>query len=440
VDARPQIKIIVREEEQLMRPKSVVGILLGILCTATALWSQAPEVTAVRAGLLFDSKSGQLLTNQVVLVDGERITEVGSEGRVKIPSGAQVLDLSQATLLPGLIESHIHIFSGDPVETTREYRTLMALDTVQRELRAGFTTLRSMHNGGNGYADVDIRNAIDRGIFQGPRMQVSTLGLSTAGYAIRGSPEANLPGNATDVNSPWEARQAVREQIRYGADWIKIIADNANIYRYEEPGGKLWCDPTFTFEEVKAIVDEAHRHGKKVACHTYGGESLQNCVQAGVDDVEHAIVLDEQMANMMLQKGIYLVLTLSNYFTAPFRAKDLEVSGGKYSLAALQERTARLAISKGIKIAWGSSPRTEAHEPSEFVLLVRYGMTPAQAIQSATTGAAEMMGWQAQIGSIEKGKYADIIAVSGNPLKDITELERVKFVMKGGKLVRNDVK
>jgi imidazolonepropionase-like amidohydrolase len=351
--------------------KSVVGIFLAIFCTATALWSQTPQVVALRAGRLFDSNSGQLSTKQVVLVEGERIAEVGPEDRVKIPPGAQVIDLTQAMVLPGLIECHIHIFSGDPVETTREYRTLMALDKVQRKLRAGFTTLRSLQNDGNGYADVDVRNAIDRGIFQGPRMQVATEGLSTAGYAIRGSPELNYR-HGREVDSPWEARRAVREQIRYGADWIKIIADNGDIYRYEPPDGKLWCDPTLTFEEVNAIVDEAHRHRKKVACHTYGGESLHNCVQAGVDSVEHAIVLDEQMANMLLQKGIYLVLTASNYFTAEFQAKDLKASSGKYTLAALQEKSARLAITKGIKMAWGSGGSVRGlNEPSELALLVR---------------------------------------------------------------------
>jgi len=257
------------------------------------------------------------------------------------------------------------------------------------------------------------------------------------GEGILGSPEVNLPRNYQTVDGPWAARQAVREQIHYGADWIKLHSTA----EYEfEPDGTLRSDPTFTKEEVDAIVDEAHRHGKKVACHAFAGEGLRNCVEAGVDTVEHALVLDDALANLMKKKGIYLELTAYHYSLSDYTVRDAKSTGGKYSLQALRETSGRLAISHALKLSFGSGAGPFPHgvQAREFAYLVKYGMTPAQAIQSATTVAAEMMGWQDQIGSIEKGKFADIVAVSGDPLKDITELERIVFVMKGGQVIRND--
>ena len=224
-----------------------------------------------------------------------------------------MIDLSKCTVLPGLIDGHTHVFGyglddikpggppfASPINDTREYRTLLALANAQKDLRAGFTTLRDLMSHGGGYADVDIKKAINRGFFQGPRMQVSTMGLVATGEGILGSPEVNLPRNYQTVDGPWAARQAVREQIHYGADWIKFhsTAD----YEFESDGS-LWSDPTFTKEEVDAIVDEAHRHKKKAACHAFGGEGLRNCVNAGVDTVEHAIELDDATADQMKKKG-----------------------------------------------------------------------------------------------------------------------------------------
>jgi imidazolonepropionase-like amidohydrolase len=268
---------------------------------------------------------------------------------------------------------------------------------------------------------------------------VSTPGLVATGEGILGSPEVNLPRNYQTVDGPWAARQAVREQIHYGADWIKFhsTAD----YEFDS-GGELWSDPTFTKEEVDAIVDEAHRHQKKAACHAFGGEGLRNCVNAGVDTVEHALELDEATADQMKRKGIYLELTAYHFSLSEYTLRDAKATGGKYSLAALREKSGRLAISRGVKISFGSGvgPFPHGVQAREFAYLVKYGMSPAQAIQTATAVAAEMMGWQDRVGSIDKGKFADIIAVAGNPLSDITELERVKFVMKGGQIIRNDLK
>jgi len=425
-------------------------VLLGAI--APLARAQNSQPVAIRAGRLFDSKSGIVLENRIVLVEGEKISVVGPADQVKIPAEAQVIDLSKATVLPGLIDGHTHVFGfgldgikpggppfASPINDSREYRTLLALANAQKDLRAGFTTLRDLMTHGGGYADVDIKRAINRGYFQGPRMQVSTMGLVATGEGILGSPEVSLPGNYQAVDGPWAARQAVREQIHYGADWIKF--HSTSDYEFE-PNGELLSNPTFTREEVDAIVDEAHRHGKKAACHAFGGEGLRNCVQAGADTIEHAIELDETTADLMKKKGLYLELTAYHYSLSEYTLRDAKSSGGKYSLEAMREKSGRLAISRGLKISFGSGvgPFPHGTQAAEFSYLVKYGMTPAQAIQTATTVASEMMGWQDRIGSIERGKFADIIAVSGDPLKDITELERIKFVMKGGQVIRNDLK
>src|ERR1700681_383445 len=431
----------------------VIGLAVLLLSTGltTRAQSQSSQMVAIRAGHLFDSKAGKMLDNQVVLVDGEKITAVGPADRVQIPADAQVIDLSKATVLPGMIDGHTHVFGfglddikpggppfASPINDTREYRTLLALANAQKDLRAGFTTLRDLMSHGGGYADVDIKKAINRGFVQGPRMQVSTMGLVATGEGMLGSPEVSLPGNYQAVDSPWAARQAVREQIHYGADWIKFhsTAD----YEFE-PAGGLFSEPTFTKEEVEAIVDEAHRHGKKAACHAFGGEGLRNCVEAGADTIEHAIELDQETADLIKKKGLYLELTAYHYSLSEYTAHDAKSTGGKYSLEALREKSGRLAISRGLKISFGSGvgPFPHGTQAMEFTYLVKYGMSPSQAIQTATTVAAEMMGWQNKIGSIEKDKFADIIAVSGDPLQDITELQRVKFVMKGGKVIRDEL-
>src|SRR6202166_1612503 len=428
--------------------------MASILVTFLALVAQGQTapVIVIRAGHLFDSKSGKLLNNQVILVKEEKIIAVGAADAVQIPPDAQIIDLTKNTVLPGLIDGHTHIFGfrldgvqsggqpfASPINDAREYRTLLRLANAQKDLRAGFTTLRDLMSHGGGYADVDIKKAINRGYFPGPRLQVSTMGLVATGEGILGSPEVDLPRNYQTVDGPWAARQAVREQIHYGADWIKF--HSTSDYEFE-PSGALFSEPTFTKEEVEAIVDEAHRHGKKAACHAFGGEGLRNCIEAGVDTIEHAIELDDALADAIKRKGIYLELTAYHYSLSEYTEKDTKSTGGKYSLEAMREKSGRLAIARGLKISFGSGvgPFPHGSQAKEFAYLVKYGMTPAQAIQSATTVASEMMGWQDRIGSIDKGKFADIVAVSGDPLKDITELERVGFVMKGGQVIRNDIK
>ena len=410
--------------------------------------SSGGDVIAIRAGRLFDGKSENLLNNQVVLIEGERITEVGAAESVKIPSGARVIDLSHATVLPGLIDGHEHIFlTGEDngryeeqiLKESWQYRTIEAIVNAKKDLEAGFTAMRDCETEGAMYSDVDVRNAINRGLIPGPRLEVSTRAMAVTGsYALLGySPEVDVPHGVQIVDGPEEARKAVREQISYGADFIKIYGTGRSHFA---PDGKLVSIPTFTPAALEAIVDEAHRQGKMVACHAYGDPGLTNCLDAGVDAIEHGLDLTDADITEMISKKIYLVPTLYPYEL--IRDEDMKASGGKNSRAAIHEVSFKRALARGVMIAFGTDagPFPHGTQAKEFEYMVRYGMTPAQAILSSTHMAAVLMGWQDEIGTVEKGKYADIVAVSGNPLSDITELERVKFVMKGGQAVTNDLK
>ena len=396
----------------------------------------------MRAGRLFDSKNGQMLTKQVVLISGERITEVGPEGQVKIPAGSAVIDLRQSTVLPGLIDAHTHMFNQRRPKGTTEDYMLIAVQNVQSNLRAGFTAARDMTSHGNGYGDVAIRNAINEGRIEGPRYQVSTLGVVWGAKP----PDPAVPQNplaSTIVRSPEEGRAAVRDQIAHGADWIKLYP--AGAYSFT-PDGKDEYEVTYPLPVVQAMIDETHRLGKKAGCHVYGGEGLKNAIVAGCDTIEHGFGLNPELINMMVAKKLYFDPTIVRYTEPYMDDNDKKNTGGKYRIIPIFEKATRMAAATpGIKVMAGSGAdgSTFAHgtQALEFEALVKFaGLTPARAIQSGTMINAEAMGWQNQIGSIDKGKYADIIAVSGDPLADITELQRVKFVMKGGKVIRNDVK
>ncbi len=431
----------------MIRTKLLGRVFIAMILFTAGLHSQStqPAAVAVRAGRLFDSKTGQLLTKQVVLIQGERITDVGPEDRVKIPDGAQVIDLSQATVMPGLIDGHTHMYdslsAGGRVNTSREAWTILAVKEAQTDLRAGFTAARDVGTHGEGYGDVDIRNAINKGMIEGPRMQVATRGIGASGSDYIGVPGINLTGGNQSVVGPAQARDVVREQIRYGADLIKIFP--AGGYSFSSTG-ELFVEPTLTLEEVQAIVDEAHRHHRKVASHAYGGEGLRNSVIAGVDTIEHGQALDESEFTMMIQKGIYWDVTGYRYSLPEFVERDRKDTGGKYDLPSIFAKTFQLGLSTKVKMMFGSGvdgdPYKHGEQYTEFEWLVSHGMAPAKAIQLATSVDAEVMGWQDDIGSLEKGKYADLVAVSGNPIQDITEMRRIKFVMKGGKVVRNDMK
>lgn len=428
-----------------MRWNRVCKAMLGIfamLAAAAVARPQTAQVVAVRAGRLFDSKTGQELTRQVVLVQGERISDVGPEDQIKIPPGAQVIDLSQATVLPGLIDGHTHIYNSlNPVTTTKEASAFAAIQNAQTDLRAGYTTLRDLTTHGNGYGDVDIRNAFNRGLFDGPRMQVSTRGIVASGSDYLGVPGITLPGASRQIHGIEDAREAVREQLHYGADWIKTYPVAGWSFG---PTGELFFEPTYTLGELQAIVDEAHRHHHRLAAHAYGGEGLRNAIVAGVDTIEHGQGLDEDMVTMMIQKGLYYDPTGIRYTLASIEANDRKNTGGKYSIIPIFEKNFQMALAhKGLKIMFGSGVDGELYphgtQGRDFEWLVKHGMRASAAIQAATVVDAEMLGWQDQIGSLEKGKYADIVAVSVDPLQDITELQRVKFVMKGGKLIKNEL-
>jgi imidazolonepropionase-like amidohydrolase len=399
----------------------------------------AARVIAIRAGRLFDSKTGQMLTKQVVILNGDRITEVGTQ--VKIPAGAQVIDLSQATLLPGLIDAHTHMFNQRKPNGTTEDYMLIAVHNVQADLRAGFTAARDMTSHGNGYGDVAIRDAINLGRLDGPRYQVSTMGIVWGANPANPSVPVN-PLAPIVVHSVEEARAAVREEIAHGADWIKLYP--AGAYSFTATG-KDQYEVTYPLPVLQALIDETHRLGKKAGCHVYGGEGQKNAIITGCDTIEHAFGLDQEQANMMVAKGLFYDPTMVRYTEPYMDDNDAKSTGGKYRMIPIFEKAVTLAAAtKGMKLMVGSGAdgSTFAHgtQALEFEELVKHaGVTPARAIQAGTMTNAAALGWQDQIGSIEKGKYADLIAVSGDPLADITELQRVKFVMKGGKIVRNEI-
>jgi imidazolonepropionase-like amidohydrolase len=416
-------------------PTPCVGSDNGVIQCAPAA-----RTIAIRAGKLFDSKSGQILTKQVVVLQGERITDVGSEAQLKIPTGAQVIDLTQFTVLPGLIDAHTHMFNTPTSGMSRETSTLIAIHNLQADLRAGFTSARDMSSHGNGYADVDIRDAINQGRIDGPRYQVSGRGIVWSGAA---NATPNNPLASTVVRNVDEARAAVRDHVDHKVDWIKLFPTGAYSFT---PTGQAEYALTYPMPVLQALIDETHKLGKKAACHVLGGEGQKNAIVAGCDTIEHAFGLDQEQANMIVEKGLYYDPTFVRYLEPYMDDNDNKSTGGKYRMVPIFERAVTMAgKTKGMKIMMGSgadgSTYVHGTQALDFEALVkRAGLSPARAIQAGTSINAEVLGWSDRAGSIEKGKFADIIAVSGDPLTDITELQRVKFVMKAGKIIRNDSK
>ena len=405
------------------------------------------QVVAVRAGRLFDAKAGRMLSNQVVVIKGDRITAVG--GSAPIPPGARVIDLSAATVLPGMIDGHVHTNEPTPNESV-EHRTMVMIQSAQRDLDAGFTTIVDMDSRG-GFGTVDLRNAITSGLVRGPRMQVAGQSLNPRG--ARATPNT-VPGffsgftDGKNVNGPWLARGAVRELKLHGTDWAKIyttqdfVGEDLNEFR---PDGSLVAIPSLTLEEIQAIVDEAHRMGLKVACHTYGGEGMRSCVQAGVDLPMHMLELykDEATLKLVIEKRLPVMMTIDDLMG--LEAGDRKLTGGKTSRFSMAELSFKKLLAAGVSLPFGSGAVPERYphgkQGDQFPILVKWGMTPVQAMQSAFMVVAKVLnyGWDDQVGSVEAGKFADLIAVAGDPLTDVTELQRVKFVMKGGVVMRNDL-
>jgi imidazolonepropionase-like amidohydrolase len=380
------------------------------------------------------------MTNQVVLLQGERITDVGAEAQIKIPADARVIDLSAETVLPGLIDAHTHMFNYPKPGMSRETSTLIAVHNLQADLRAGFTAARDMSSHGNGYADVDIRNAISEGRIDGPRFQVSGRGIVWGGMTPAATAANPLMG--ARVHAEDDARAAVREHVERGADWIKLYPGGA--YAFLATGEAKYV-MTYPLPVLQALIDEAHRLGRKTACHVLGGEGQKNAIVAGCDTIEHAFNLNQEQADMMVTKGLSYDPTFVRYTEPYMDDNDNKATGGKYRMIPIFEKAVAIAAAtKGLRVMVGSgvdgSTFPHGTQALEFEWFVkRAGMSAARAIQAGTMINAEAMGWRDQVGSIEKGKYADLIAVSGDPVADITELQRVKLVMKGGKIIRNDL-
>jgi imidazolonepropionase-like amidohydrolase len=426
----------------------------GLVMTCFVLWSCAvvaqsgAGVTVIRAGTLIDGKSDKPRANQVIVIRGNRIESVSDASSTKIPAGASEMDLSKQTVLPGLIDSHTHIFlqGEDPAKGGYDANILtqgLALRAVRagvaarRALEQGFTTLRDVETEGAGYGDVGIKQAINLGYIPGPRLFVVTRAISTTGgYMLEGyAPELDMPKGAQIVDGPVEARKAAREQLDKGADWIKVYMTHRS---WVGKNGELASQPTLTVEELRAIVDETHGWGKKVACHAYSGSGLHRALDGGCDSIEHGLDLDDAAISQMLKQGTWYVPTLDVYYD-DWAPEDTPEGKRDRLRASAHEVSFKKALKAGVKIVYGTDmggiPWTEP-VAQDFPRMVEFGMAPMDAIQSATSRAAVMLDMEGKIGVIAAGAFADVIGVSGDPLHDIKLLENVDFVMKDGQVVR----
>lgn len=423
-----------------------LGVFFGLIF-AQQKDDKSSTATVIKAGRLIDVAQASVLEKQLIVIEGDRVKAVGAEGSLTIPAGAMVVDLGQATVLPGLIDCHTHITSQienylvDLVRKSSIDRAVVAHVYARRTLEAGFTTARDLGSGE--FIDVALRKAINEGKIPGPRLLVSGHALSTTGGHgdISGvSPYLHLEQFSGVVDGVGEIRKKVRWNVKFGADVIKFMA-TAGVLSEEESMGA----PQFSFEEMKAIVEEANRWGRRVAAHAHGAEGIKLAVRAGVTSIEHGSLIDDEGIALMKNNGAYLVPTI-------FAGDAVEQYGKQWNLPEkLMEKARALNIKKrenyrkavraGVKIAYGTDAGVFPHglNAMDFSRLVEAGMTPMQAIQSATTVAAELLDRSQEIGSIATGKYADLVAIAGDPLKDIRALEKIGFVMKGGVVYKNEL-
>jgi len=407
----------------------------------------ADKTVLIKAARLIDGRSDQPRRGLAVLVTGDRIQEVGPEGDLARKAGqAQVVDLGDATLLPGLIDNHTHVLlQGDItaadydeqlLKESTPYRAIRATVAARIALMNGFTTIRDLETEGAMYADVDVKVAIQRGIIPGPRMYVATRAMAPTGmYPLLGySWELRMPEGVQIVDGPDGIRKAVREEAKYGADWIKFYADRK--YYWDEAKGRLSSWVNFTDEEAKALVGEAHRIGRKVAAHAIGWDGIDAALRAGVDTIEHGDGLTDDLIDRMVKQGVYWCPTI---YVGVYVA---EGRGGVWPrMVELEKQAFGKAVRKRARISFGTDAGGFAwteNQAKEFGYMVRYGMTPMQAIQSATTVAAGLLGESKNLGEIAPGRFADLVAVEGDPLQDVARLERVRFVMKGGQIFKNE--
>jgi imidazolonepropionase-like amidohydrolase len=420
-----------------------MAIVLGFSFVAVA--QTKDSVTAIKAGKLIDGKSDTPQSNITILVEGNRITAVGSG--IIVPAGARVVDLSNYTVMPGLIDAHTHLllqgditaeeYDAQLLKQSLQYRTILATVNARTALENGFTTLRDLETEGAGYSDVDVKRAINNGVIPGPRLLVATRSLDVTGaYPLLGyAPDVHVPVGVQTCDGPDDCRRAVREQIKYGADWIKVYADRSYFFK---PDGTLSSIPTFTQQEMNAIVDEAHRQQRKVSSHAMATPGQKTSLDAGVDSIEHGDYLSDEILAQMKRQNVFYCPTL---YVGVYVAKGRAAAGAPIweKMVDIARQSFGRALKAGVTIVFGTDAGGFAwseNEAKEFSYMVKYGMTPMQAIQSATSVAASALDLGDKIGSIEAGKLADIVAVKGDPLADISILENVSFVMKDGRIYK----
>ena len=441
--------------------KRLLPLLIAVM-TAIAFAQQpaqppankpAPKITYIRAGRLFDGTSDTVRQNVVVVVQDDRIQSVGPEGAVSIPSGATVIDLSRATVLPGLIDCHTHLGSRadryDEIyrfKDTPFQRAFAAVVHARKTLEAGFTTVRDV--GSLPFLAVDLRNSINEGLVPGPRIVASGPGISiTGGHGDLNnySPQTRVSmfpeeRNFQIADGVDQVRHVVRAQVKYGVDVIKILATGGVLSKGDSPGA-----PQFTFEELKTAAEEAHMAGRKIAAHAHGTQGIKNAILAGIDSIEHASLIDDEGIRLAKEHGTYLVMDIYNddyiltkaiEFGLPQENVEKEKMVGRS-----QRENFKKAVQAGAKMAFGTDAGVYPHGDNarQFFYMVKFGMTSSQAIRAATTNAADLIGRSKDVGSVEAGKYADIIAVSADPLQDVRALENVGFVMKGGVVYKDTI-